>query len=185
MEGGVWLITGVQAAGKSTIAERLASSFERGVHLRGDLFRRSVVGGWVNAGDHDQPDEARRLLDLRYRLSALVADEYCGARFTVVVQDTIFGADVTTWLQAVEARPRRLVVLRPNLEVVAKREVARRAATGKVAYWSGGFTIDALDAALEQIPRIGLRLDTSDQSPDETVVEVMERSAEAIVDGRL
>lgn len=153
--------------------------------MRGDLFRRSVVGGWVNAGDHDQPDEARRLLDLRYRLSALVADEYCAAGFTVVVQDTIFGADVTTWLQAVEARPRRLVVLRPDLEVVAKREVARRAATGKVAYRSGGFTIDALDAALAETPRSGLWLDTSHHEPYETVAQIIDRSAEAIVDGGL
>ena len=33
------------AAGKSTVARLLASRFERGVHLEGDFFRRSVVSG--------------------------------------------------------------------------------------------------------------------------------------------
>lgn len=75
--------------------------------------------------DDDRADEARRLLDLRYRLSAKVADEYCAAGFSTVVQDNIFGEDVLTWLQAVAARPRHLVVLRPSVAVVTERDKAR------------------------------------------------------------
>jgi len=37
---GVWLVTGVQAAGKSTVADLLARQFDRGVHLRGGQFYR-------------------------------------------------------------------------------------------------------------------------------------------------
>jgi hypothetical protein len=161
MSGAVWLVIGVQASGKSTIAERLSATFERGVHVRGGQFYRWVTTGWVHAGDAREPDEARRLLDLRYRLSAHVADEYCGAGFTTVVQDNIFATDVTTWLRSVDARPRHLVVLRPNLDVVAARESARAAATGKVAYRADGYTISELDDALAAIDRIGLWLDTS------------------------
>ena len=141
MTKGVWLVTGAQAAGKSTTAELLASQFDRGVHVRGGQFYRWAVRGWVHVGDVDRPDEARRLLDLRYRLSALVADEYCRAGFTTVVQDNIFGHDVLQWLRAVEARPRRLVVLRPSVEVVAERERQRTATTGKVAYRPGEMTV--------------------------------------------
>lgn len=39
------LITGIMAAGKSTVAEELARRLPRSVHLRGDLFRRMVVNG--------------------------------------------------------------------------------------------------------------------------------------------
>jgi len=46
----IYLITGPMAAGKSTVARLLASRFERGVYLEGDLFRRSIV-----AGREDQP----------------------------------------------------------------------------------------------------------------------------------
>jgi hypothetical protein len=185
MSAAVWLVVGAQASGKSTIAEALSSRFERGVHLRGGQFYRWVTRGWVHAGDREHPEEVRRLLDLRYRLSALVAGEYCDAGFTTVVQDNIFGADVTSWLGAVAARPRHLVVLRPGVGVIAQRERARTTATGKVAYRPGGFTIDDLDDAVAQIPRIGLWLDTSRQTPDDTVGEIVARSAEANVEQHL
>jgi cytidylate kinase len=47
---GVWLVIGVQAAGKSTVADLLARQFEHGVHVRGGQFYRWVVRGWVHAG---------------------------------------------------------------------------------------------------------------------------------------
>jgi cytidylate kinase len=133
---GVWLVVGVQAAGKSTVADLLARQFERGIHVRGGQFYRWAVSGWTHPWDEDQ-DEARRLLDLRYRLSALVATEYCQAGFATVVQDNIFGDDVRTWLQAVTVRPRQLVVLRPSVAVVLERDHARQRGLGRVAYRSG------------------------------------------------
>ncbi|MHB1505506.1 MAG: zeta toxin family protein [Sulfobacillus sp.] len=39
------VLTGVMAAGKSTVAALLAERFGRSVHLRGDLFRRMIVNG--------------------------------------------------------------------------------------------------------------------------------------------
>src|SRR6266511_2446735 len=41
----VVVITGIQAAGKSTTAQALAERLPRSVHVRGDVFRRMVVGG--------------------------------------------------------------------------------------------------------------------------------------------
>jgi dephospho-CoA kinase len=38
-------VTGIPAAGKSTVADRLARHHSRGVHVRGDVFRRMVVAG--------------------------------------------------------------------------------------------------------------------------------------------
>ncbi|MFI4875099.1 MAG: DUF1559 domain-containing protein, partial [Blastopirellula sp. JB062] len=47
--------TGIMAAGKSTVAQRLAErlpldQFPRSVHLRGDLFRRLIVNGRADLG---------------------------------------------------------------------------------------------------------------------------------------
>lgn len=181
METGVWLVAGVQAAGKSTVADLLASHFERGVHIRGVQFYRWAVRGWVHAGD-EPADEARRLLDLRYRLAARVADEYCAAGFSTVVQDNIFGEDVVTWLRSVVARPRQLVVLRPSVAVVEARDEARHRLRGKVAYRPGALDVEGLDALLAATPRIGLWLDTSAQTPQETVDEILDRRGEARVD---
>ena len=164
------LITGIPAAGKSTVADRLARRFERGVHVRGDVFRRMVVTRRYEMTS--TPAEAAwRQLRLRYRLAAQTADAYCEAGFSVVVQDVAIGPLLTTYVNAIRARPLVLVVLAPQPEVVARREAART----KVAYRDDAATITALDAALRQeTPRIGLWIDTSTQSPDETVDEIIQ-----------
>jgi adenylate kinase family enzyme len=178
---GVWLVIGVQASGKSTVADLLARQFERSMHIRGGQFYRWAVNGWVHPWNEDSA-EARRLLDLRYRLSALVANEYCNAGFTAVVQDNIYGEDVRTWLRQVTVRPRYLVVLRPTVEVVRERDKTRRATAAKVAYRQGEVSIQELDELLEATPKVGIWLDTSAQTPFETMREILERRSEAIVD---
>lgn len=164
-------MTGAQASGKSTVADLLARSFPRGVHVRGGQFYRWVVRGWAPFDDPDAA-AARRDLELRYRLSRQVADTYAAAGFTCVVQDNIYGADVATWLAALAA-PAHLVVLRPSVETLVRRDAERRAATGKVAY-SEAFTPADNDAHLAGTDaRTGLWLDTSRLSPEETVAEVV------------
>jgi predicted kinase len=178
--GAVWLITGAQASGKSTVADLLAHEFPRGVHLRGGQFYRWAVRGWVHVGEADEA-EARRLLDLRYRLSADAANTYAQAGFTTVVQDNIYGADVETWLARVTAADKHLVVLRPSVDVVAERDAARTHATGKVAY-RGGYTPAINDEHVAATPRdLGLWLDTSELSAEQTVAEILGREVEARV----
>ncbi len=172
---GIWLITGAQASGKSTVAELLASRVDRGVHVRGGQFYRWVVNGWTHVGSPDEA-EVRRLLDLRYRLSATVADEYAAAGFDVVVQDNIYGDDVVRWIDSLGARPCRVIVLRPSAAVIEARNAARRAATGKVAY-RDGFTAAINDEHVASTPRdTGLWLDTSEMTVEETVDAILDRS---------
>ena len=111
----------------------------------------------------------------------MVADEYASAGFAVVVQDNIYGSDVVRWLESVRTRPRHLVVLRPRPDVVAARDEQRRRLTGKVAY-RGDFTVSKNDLDLASTPRhLGLWVDTSDQTPEQTVMEVLTRRREAQV----
>ncbi len=181
-QAGVWLVIGIQAAGKSTVADLLARQFDPAVHVRGGQFYRWATSGWEQPSGRELTPEARRLLDLRYRLSAQTADEYCAAGFTAVVQDNIFGEDVTRWLAQIRSRPRYLVVLRPRAQVVAERDAQRQARSGKLAYRPGGFTIEGLDALLDLTPRLGLWLDTSRQTPRDTVREILRRENEALLD---
>ncbi len=173
----IWLITGAQASGKSTVADLLARRFVRGVHVRGGQFYRWAVTGWVHVGGDDET-EARRLLDLRYRLSSQVASEYAAAGFTTVVQDNIYGADVERWLDRVPG-PKHLVVRRPRVEVVEQRDADRQRALGKVAY-RGGYTPAINDGHVGGTRQeIGLWLDTSDLTPAQTVEAIIERAGEA------
>lgn len=61
----VVLVTGIQAAGKSTVAQLLAERLPRSVHVRGDLFRRMVVNDRAEMTP-GPTDEALRQLRLRY-----------------------------------------------------------------------------------------------------------------------
>lgn len=177
----VWLITGAQASGKSTVAELLAQRFPSSVHIRGGQFYRWAVRGWVHFDDPDRQAEARRLLDLRYGLSALTADEYAAAGFTAVVQDNIYGIDVVRWIDRIVARPVHVVVLRPSVAVLERRERERMELAGKVAY-RAGFTAAMNDRDLATTPPdLGLWLDTSDVTAAATVEEILARSSEAVV----
>lgn len=175
----VLLITGVMAAGKSTIAQALAERFDTAAHVRGDSFRRMVVSGRAEPDpgpDGSLSDAAREQLQLRYRLSALVADEYARAGFTAVVQDIIFGPELAEYAKQVTTRPFGIVVLVPRSDVVARREAER----GKTGY--GSWTITEFDRGLRSTtPRLGLWLDTSEQTVEETANEIIDRLAETLV----
>ncbi len=175
--GAVVVVTGISAAGKSTVADLLARRFRRGVHIRGDVFRRMVVSGREDMSP-DGRDESWAQLRLRHELDAAVADRYAAAGFTAVLQDLYF-AELGDVVEQLHARPRYVVVLHPRPDVVAVREAARN----KSGYPEGGYTIDQLHRALlEGTPRLGLWLDNSDQKPDETVDAILARVEEARVD---
>lgn len=160
------VLTGVMAVGKSTVADLLAHHFHRSVHLRGDVFRKMIVEG----RDPIEPPlgpEAIRQLELRRRLAALVAGEYRRAGFTVVLQDIYIGEDLSDVLSRLSP-PLYLVSLTARTEIVAERERQR----GKTGYghWS---VRDLCSAFANETPRIGLWLDTSDITPEETVASVL------------
>lgn len=162
----VIVITGVMAAGKSTVAQRLAERLPRSAHVRGDVFRRMIVSGRAEPTPEQSADEVAQLR-LRYELSARTADAYAAAGFTAIVQDVILGADLPAYRELIRTRPCHLVVLAPRAEVVAAREAARR----KTGY--GAWTVPDLQAELARTPRIGLWLDNSDHTADETVDQIL------------
>jgi chloramphenicol 3-O-phosphotransferase len=169
------LITGVSASGKSTVADGLARRFRRGVHVKGDVFRRMVVAGREDMTPSPS-EEALRQLRLRYQLGASTTDRYFEAGFSVVVQDVVIGPLLVDYLELIRSRPLCVVVLAPSTQAVADREAAR----DKVGYHAEGHDIAALDQALRtSTPRVGLWLDTSTQTPDETVDEIVAKAWDA------
>jgi chloramphenicol 3-O-phosphotransferase len=171
-----YVVTGAMAAGKSTVADLLARRYERSVHIRGDVFRKMIVAGRDPLASELGP-EALRQLELRRRLGAKVANEYADAGFTVVLQDIYAGAALSDVVAQLRVAPLYVVVLVPRPAVVAQREHQR----DKSGYF-GGWSIEELCESFErETPDLGLRLDTSDLTPDETVEEILARRPTARV----
>jgi len=168
----ILVVTGIMAAGKSTVAQALAERLPRAVHLRGDLFRRMIVSGRVEVTP-DLPAEAMRQLDLRHELAATVAGRYAEAGFTVIWQDVILGPTLARIAGLLRGRSFGIVVLCPSPEAVAAREAGR----AKTGY--GAWTPADLDRGLRaDTPRLGLWLDSSGLSVGETVDAILARVTE-------
>jgi dephospho-CoA kinase len=62
------VVTGIQAAGKSTVARLLTQRIERGVHIEADVLYQMIVTGRVLPEEPGaMPPEAERQLRLRLR----------------------------------------------------------------------------------------------------------------------
>jgi chloramphenicol 3-O-phosphotransferase len=168
----ILLITGAMAAGKSTIAQALAERTDHSVHLRGDVFRRMIVNGRVEMSARPSEEALRQLL-LRYRAAAETAKLYCEAGFNVVYQDVVIGPIIEDVVAMYRGFPLYVVVLCPSANVIAQRENAR----AKTGY--GNVTVAELQKGLEETPRIGRWIDTSDQSVEETIEVLLNGLGEA------
>lgn len=170
MQKGIYVITGVMASGKSTVAEALSKKLEKSVHIHGDTFRKMIVSGREEMCESPS-EEALNQLDLRYRIAAKAAKEYYDSGFTVVVQDNYLGDKLMYFVELLKNYPVYVIVLSPSIRTIEHREKNR----GKKGYI--GFTVESLyQSFMENTPRIGLWLDTSSMSPQETVDEIIKRA---------
>ena len=161
----------------------LAARFRRAAYIEGDVLWQMVVAGRIDMA-YPPSDEARRQLALRYQHGAMLARSFVDAGFVAVHADNIYGSDVTDYLAAVEG-PKSLVVLRPSPDAVAQRERAR----GTDAYggWraDGRPLIDAIsqfDEWLSTSPAVGLWVDSSCLTPEQTVDQIVDRWSETAVE---
>ena len=163
MHQNIFLITGLMASGKSTISEMLASTLKPSVHLRGDIFRKMIITGRADMSEHPSA-EAVNQLHLRYLLTAECAKKYFDNGFTVIIQDNYYCSELPYMLELLKGYPVHTIVLCPNVSAIRDREAQRN----KKGYT--GFEIEPLyHTFMSETPRIGLWIDSSTQTPQQTV----------------
>lgn len=172
----LFVISGTQGAGKSTVAQVLARRFERGAWVSADALHKMIVaGGRWPEGVEMSPD-AELQLALRLKHACWLGRSFVAAGITAIVDDIIIGDRLDALLYELAGTRFVFVMLRPRLEVVQQREAGRG-----TALWQQWAWLD--DVIGQQTQRLGLWLDTSDLTVDETVDAIMARAwAEGIVE---
>lgn len=175
--GRLFVISGAQAAGKSTVGRALADRLARAVFIDGDAIGDFVVTDRSPMTDPPTVAAVEQLF-LRYAGALTVADVYRSAGFDAVVADNIFGTFMDDFLVIAAPEPVHFVMLTPAADAIRAREYAR----GKNAY-RDGFTVEGLVKSVEHgTRRVGLWIDNTDLTVAQTVSHILACAEDALVD---
>jgi predicted kinase len=165
----LFVVSGTQGTGKSTVAQLLARRFDAGAWVSADALQKMIVSGgrWPSADAYS--GTAERQLWLRLKNACLLGQSFVANGITAVLDDIVIGSRVDELLEHLAGDRFVFVMLTPRLEVVRERERGRGTSLWKQWEW-----LD--DEIRTKTQRIGLWLDSSDQTPEQTVDEIVARA---------
>ena len=169
----LFVISGTQGAGKSTVARLLARRFERGAWVSADLLQKMIVSGGRWPEGAEMSADARLQLRLRLKHACQLGRSFVAAGITAVVDDIVIGSRLDELLEELAGQRFVFVMLTPGLETIRQREQGRGTSLWEQWEW--------LDGEIRQrTRRLGLWLDTSEQTPAQSVDAILAR---ALTDG--
>ncbi|HEY0937766.1 MAG TPA: AAA family ATPase [Trebonia sp.] len=164
----LFVISGIPASGKSTVARLLAQRLDRAVYVPGDTIRAMVVSGRADMAA-DAGDAQLDQLVLRYQGALALAGVYLNAGFDVIVEDVIIGQVLRRFLPLVPVPEMHLVFLDPSGDAVAERDRDR----SKTAYGENWNVRQLRDVLHMETARIGLWLDSTGLTAEETADRIL------------
>jgi len=171
------VVTGVQAAGKTTVGRLLAERLDRAAFIEADDLQRMIVAGREWVGEAGPPQgEAAAQLRLRLHNACLLARSFYAAGFSAVLDDIVIGERFDHLRAELQGLPFHLVVLAPDVATVKSRDAARGKHVGEE--WA-----DYLDAELRRtMTGVGMWVDSAGQAVEETVEEILRRFPECLIE---
>ena len=159
------LVAGPPGAGKSTVARRLAETWDRGVHLHTDDFYAWIVTGYVEPWRPESHDQNVMIA----HAVAGTADRFAAAGYAVVVDGVLSPWAIGPY-RALD-RDVAYVVLRPSLQAAEQR--AKDRGEHRLKELSVVGQMHAVFADLGDLEHHVI--DSTDLTTDETVAEVRRR----------
>jgi predicted kinase len=173
----IFLLAGAPAVGKSTTGQALAAKYAKSIHIKVDDIRSMVVSGLVHPGRLTQ-----ELVDqvLAARASAIaMARIYHKAGFAVVIDDFYDPhSDLEEYRELIAAERVFTILLYPRFATALERNIKRSGHSDHSEYIARGIeaVYGHLELSLDNLRQKGwLILDTSNQTVDETVREIVEQ----------
>ncbi|WP_309102741.1 AAA family ATPase [Microbacterium sp.] len=164
MRGTVTLVSGLPGVGKTSVSRALAAGFDRGVHLDTDVIgEQFIITGLVLPGEEPH-DDAERQLSLRRANLIALATNFAEAGFDVVI------SDVVLWQQLLDTyvdglgRDLRFILLTASPAAISARDAARDKQVADS--WAH------LRADQDSWNSPGVRIDTTDETLEETVTTI-------------
>jgi chloramphenicol 3-O-phosphotransferase len=161
------VISGMQGAGKTTVARALAALLPRAAHVSADALQKMIVSGGIWPEDRVMSEEAALQLRLRLRNMCALAKSFAQAGFTAVLDDIIIGERAAHLREEMEGTPYTLVMLTPSLGSVKKRELGRGTRLWEQWAW--------MDEEARATEGVDVWVDSTALSVDETVDAILSR----------
>ena len=165
-EARIIVIAGLPGVGKSTVSHLVASRLGRAAHVEADRLQEMIVAGAVHPESSGPTGEAARQVRLRLRHATLLARSFVAAGFFAIIDDIIAGNRFDDLVEDLEGIPFSFVMLMRDLDVMKDEWRA-----------IGSPFVDSFDWIDEEIrektPRVGLWIDTTQMSVEETVDVVL------------
>lgn len=165
---GILILNGAPGSGKTTVAHLIANQCPKVAHINGDEIHNLVLGGRIHPpGKPEDKNEVIRQLKLREKNIALLADSFFESGFFPIIDNYMSNRErLGHLLSHLKSHPIAMVVLNPRLEVSLERDVFRPEKTVAHIYQ------DSYVELQKELSGIGLWLDTTDMTPEQTAKEV-------------
>ncbi len=168
------VVSGLPGAGKSTIANALARTLVPCAHVEADRLHDFIVSGAESPGAHGASTTAALQLRLRLHNAVILARSFNESGISAVIDDIVAGNRYLDLVDELGGDPFHFVMLTPPLDVMKQRW--RRMGSPFADSW------DWIDVEIRTAtPRVGLWIDNSELTVDETTNIILESLDRALV----
>ena len=164
----IYMLNGPGGAGKTTASRLLAEQFEQCVLIEVDEVRKLIVKGEANPFT----PEGQSQLMLSTKNTALLAQNYINAGFSVIIDDCISGKErLDYYFQAFEEKDFKVALVLPSKQTLIERD-NRREGRARLGIDKITWLYDRFSERLSSEDRWKV-IDNTNLTPDATVLELL------------